>query len=131
MAKLNIVGEAQNCKVIKVPSPVGTIFVSCIEDKTKELARVHIFVGKTGAELAAWADSMGRLITLSLEHGADIPEIVEELSGTTSDRVAWLADKVPVRSGPEAIAVALLRYQQAIAADIMKVNKGPFNYGLR
>lgn len=95
---------------IKVDTPDGKMFVHILEDKDGLPVRVLINIGKAGTNLAAWADATSRLVTMMLKY-ASIYIIIEELSGITSSRFSLLAHGEVVRSGPEGIARALLKYR--------------------
>lgn len=92
---------------IKVRSPSGTIFVHILENSFGKPVRILINVGKSGSELNAWTDSLARMVTMLLERDEDIFNIVEQLHNMTSDRANLRGH---ARSGPEALAKALLMY---------------------
>lgn len=99
--------EAQNCYSIRVHVPEGTMFVIIAEDKYEKINWISISIGKSGSIFSAWADATSRLATLALKRGASIAELIEEVSGITSDKIS-----LPRRlqSGPEGFAYALMRY---------------------
>jgi ribonucleoside-diphosphate reductase alpha chain len=112
-------------QVAQVKTPDGTMFVA-IHEKAGIPCGTSIWIGKAGSNLAAWADACARLITLAIEHGVELNEVYEELSSTTSDKLAFTANRVPIRSGPEGVAVALLRYEQHKSKEIQdKLNIKP------
>lgn len=95
----------------QIHTPDGLMFVNLMEDNNGKLCAIDIKIGKAGTSLRAWAHCFGRLITMSLEHGASINEIVEELSSQTSDRQQTYTNGIRVRSGPEGVYNALMMYK--------------------
>lgn len=95
----------------QIHTPDGLMFVNLMEDNNGRLCAIDIKIGKAGTSLRAWAHCFGRLITMSLEHGASINEIVEELSSQTSDRQQTYTNGIRVRSGPEGVYNALMMYK--------------------
>ena len=71
----------------RVPTPVGTAFVTLNHDDAGQLREVFVTVGKAGSDLAADAEAIGRLISLVLRIPTDVPHtnlvdaIVDQLSG--------------------------------------------------
>ena len=96
---------------IEVEVPEGQMYVSITEEENAPRL-VLINIGKTGSRLAAWADSVGRLVSLALRSGLALPAIISELSGITSDRVHRYKSGVVLRSGPDGVAYALHKYMQ-------------------
>ena len=97
---------------IQVKSPDGTMFVTINEDENGKPIAIWISIGKAGASVAAWAVSMARILTLALDKGATISELCVELSGQTTDKVRITGDGEYVRSGPEGVFVALMKYKR-------------------
>lgn len=97
---------------IQVPSPDGTMFVTISEDTTGKPIAVFIHIGKAGAPIAAWSNALARMISVSLDHGAKLDDIMTELSGQTSDRLRITSQGESVRSGVEAVWVALMKYKR-------------------
>ena len=93
---------------IKVPTPDGTMYV-CISDYEGRPWRVDITIGKAGSALMAWAHSLARLCTMALQGSASLDDLINELAGVTSDKLT-MNQRTEVRSGPEGVAIAFLRY---------------------
>ena len=102
---------ASNTVSIRVPTPDGTAFVHIIEYAMGKPAHVIVNIGKAGVSVAAWAEAVARLCTMLLERGVSLNELIDELSAITSERVKIMADNSKIRSGPEGIAVALIKYR--------------------
>jgi len=98
---------------IAVGSPNGKIYVTVLDDDDGRPIEVLIHAGKTGGPVHAWAASLARSITTSLGHGASINDIIEDLSLQTSDAYHRSADGTVIRSGAEAVCVALMQYRKA------------------
>jgi len=97
---------------IQVKTPEGTMFVTITEDENGKPNAIWITIGKAGASIAAWAHSLARILTLSLDKGATINDLCVELSGQTSDKLRINGDGEIVRSGPEGVFVALMKYKR-------------------
>lgn len=91
----------------RVETPDGTMFIHIVEDERGLPQQVIINIGKAGTNLSAWADAAARLTSRLLPniHGA-----IEELTGITTSRFRRLPKGELIRSGPEGIAYALLKY---------------------
>lgn len=96
---------------MEVDTPDGKMWVHVAEEDGQPV-QVLINIGKAGTNLAAWAYITARMITRSLEGEVGIHKIIEEFSGTTSGRIAYLERGMVCRSGPEGVAIALIRYTQ-------------------
>lgn len=97
---------------IQVPSPDGTMFVTIMEDNTGKPVGIDLHIGKAGASVAAWAQALSRMMTLALDHGSTINDLVVELSNMTSDKRRDTAAGEPIRSGVEAVWLALVKYKR-------------------
>jgi acyl-CoA hydrolase len=98
---------------IQVPSPDGTMFVTITEDKSGKPIAVFIHIGKAGAPIAAWSNALARMLTLALDHGATINDVLVELSNQTSDRIRITNNGESIRSGVEAVCSALMQYKRS------------------
>jgi len=100
-------GRAYPTFSYRVETPDGTMFIHIVEDERGLPQQVHINIGKAGTNLSAWADAAARLVSRSLPnvHGA-----IEELTGITTSRFRRMPKGEMIRSGPEGIAYALLKY---------------------
>jgi len=100
-----------NSQTYQIRTPDGMMYINLLEDKDGSLVMIDVQIGKAGGSLRVWAHCMGRMLTMLLEHGAYIDDLVEELSSQTTDRLAIHQGNVKVRSGPEGIYVALMKYK--------------------
>ena len=94
---------------IKVAAPEGKVYITINEHEGKAV-EVKVTIGKGGTMLAAWADALARVITLGLHSDLDIHSMLAEISGITSDRARRDLKGVTIRSGPEAVAYAIMAY---------------------
>lgn len=110
------------CKVVHVKTPDGEMFVVINEDRKSASDNIQIYIGKAGSAIAAWAYALSCMINLALDHGADLTEILEDISGVSSDKLSITANATKVKSGPDGVAIALLRYLQDNAKNLTKDN---------
>lgn len=94
----------------RVETPDGICYVHVLEQKDTPVGFIIQF-GKCGTSLFAWAEAVGRMATRALPL-IGIAGIIEELSGITTAGLRRLAKGESIRSGPEGIAYALLKYKQ-------------------
>lgn len=95
----------------RIETPDGVMFIHIATEDGKDLpSLMQINIGKSGTALSAWADAVARLATRLLPH-VGINGVIEEISGITADKVKNTIDGPSVRSGPEGIAVALLKHR--------------------
>lgn len=95
----------------EVLTPDGKMFVFIQEAEGKPVG-ITISIGKSGTAIAAWASCTSRLITLALEKGAGVNEIIEELSGLSAEKAVRISKTgVSIRSGPEGIAYVFMQYK--------------------
>lgn len=105
----------------KIPSPVGDVFVAVGEDRRRKPVLLIITIGKSGSEVQAWSNVFSRFATEMLESGkVEIHDIMQLLSSTTSDRSRQTKEGINVRSGPEAVYLALVKYQQERYKELSK-----------
>lgn len=93
-----------------IPSPDGTATIIISENIDGSLYRIDMSIGKTGASVLAWCNALSRMTTFAISAGISINKVVEELKDIATDRVS-INDGIPIRSGPEALAIALDRYR--------------------
>jgi ribonucleoside-diphosphate reductase alpha chain len=92
-----------------IESPSGTVNVIVAEDSPGKINQVFILIGKTGTEMRAMTDALARMITFAVRSN-ELSDVLAELSSITSDKVIRTTKGVDVRSVPEAIYIALMRY---------------------
>jgi len=99
----------------RVPTPVGTAFVTINDDEDDRVREVFVTVGRAGSDIAADAEAIGRLISLILRIPTEIPHhdvidaVVDQLSGIGgSNALGFGADRV--RSLADAVAKVLVSH---------------------
>ena len=96
-------------------TPVGKTYITINHDENKQPFEVFITVGKSGSDVAAMADALGRMISLNLRiNGALAPrerirQVVAQLIGIGGARSVGFGEN-KVRSLPDAIAKVLSRH---------------------
>jgi ribonucleoside-diphosphate reductase alpha chain len=93
-----------------ISSPSGDVTIVINEDSPGKIHNIFIFVGKTGTEMRAMTEALARMITFAVQNN-DLSDVVAELSSITSDKVIRNTGGVDVRSVPEAVYIALVRYR--------------------
>ncbi|MDG6993751.1 MAG: ribonucleotide-diphosphate reductase subunit alpha, partial [Nitrososphaerota archaeon] len=92
-------------RTLKLKLPQGSIYLTAnlVEGAIKE---VFVTLGKSGADENADAAALGRLISLYLQHGGDIKNVISTLKGIKGKYVSW-DEGTQLQSIPDAIAKAL------------------------
>jgi ribonucleoside-diphosphate reductase alpha chain len=96
-------------------TPVGKTYITINHDQNKEPFEVFITVGKSGSDVAAMADALGRMISLNLRLNGRtsqrdrIKQVVAQLVGIGGARSVGFGEN-RVRSLPDAVAKVLGRH---------------------
>ena len=96
-------------------TPVGKTFITINHNEKKEPFEVFITVGKSGSDVTAMADALGRMISLNLRlNGALSPkervkQVVAQLIGIGGARSVGFGEN-KVRSLPDAVAKVLSKH---------------------
>jgi ribonucleoside-diphosphate reductase alpha chain len=96
-------------------TPVGKTYITINHDLNKEPFEVFITVGKSGSDVAAMADALGRMISLNLRLNGQlssrdrIKQVVAQLIGIGGARSVGFGEN-KVRSLPDAVAKVLSRH---------------------
>ncbi len=92
-------------RTLKLKLPQGSIYLTAnlVGGDIKE---VFVTLGKSGADENADAAALGRLISLYLQHGGDIKNVISTLKGIKGKYVSW-DEGTQLQSIPDAIAKAL------------------------
>jgi ribonucleoside-diphosphate reductase alpha chain len=99
----------------KAESPIGKMYVTINHDERTDPFEVFINNGKSGSDVMAMADALGRMISFVLRIHSPVParermrEIVSELSGIGGARSVGFGEN-RVRSLPDAVAKVLSRH---------------------
>lgn len=103
-------GDIYENYTFAIPTPDGDATIIIVEDTDGSIHRVDILIGKAGSSVSAWCNGFSRMLTFALNQGVPLDLVIEELSDIASDRYQF-ADGVPIRSGPEAMAIAFKKYR--------------------
>lgn len=99
----------------KADSPTGKLYITINNDEKGDLFEVFINHGKSGSDLMALADALGRMISFVLRIHSPVParervrEIISELAGIGGSRSSGFGQN-RVRSLPDAISKVLARH---------------------
>jgi len=94
----------------RIDTGYGKIYVTINEDpETGEPFELFANIGHSGGFTNSFTEALAKVISTALRSGVDPMEIVDELQGTRSPKVAW--DKgEQIQSIPDAIGTAMRRY---------------------
>lgn len=98
----------------KTQTPVGDTFITLNHDQNGEPFEVFVTIGKSGSDLAAMADALGRMISLNLRLAGNLPprerirQVISQLSGIGGARSVGFGEN-RVRSLPDAVAKILAK----------------------
>lgn len=116
-------------KTYRMKTELGTVFITVNQD---EEGIFEVFVqglGKSGTSSAAFAEAIGRLISLALRSGVKPSAILDQLSLIRGSRPVVQEDGTVVFSVPDAIAKAIGEYlkggEQLTLLDEVKPNLSP------
>jgi ribonucleoside-diphosphate reductase alpha chain len=96
-------------------TPVGKTFITINHDDNKEPFEIFITVGKSGSDVAAMADALGRMLSLFLRLSGHltsrekIRQIIAQLIGIGGAKTVGFGDR-RVRSLPDAVAKILAKH---------------------
>ncbi len=93
-------------RTLKLKLPQGGLYVTANSDEAGRMKEVFVTLGKLGGDEKADAEAIGRLISLYLQHGGDVPSVVKMLKGIRGKYVSW-DEGVQLLSIPDAVAKAL------------------------
>ncbi|MDH3284619.1 MAG: TSCPD domain-containing protein, partial [Acidobacteriota bacterium] len=94
---------------VKMPCPLGDLYVTINEDESGRPFEVFCTLGKAGGAAMADTEAIGRLISLALRSGVPITRVRRQLRGISCDRAVGVGPS-KVLSAPDAIAQAIERY---------------------
>jgi ribonucleoside-diphosphate reductase alpha chain len=97
--------RAMEGRTLKLRLPQGGIYVTAnlVGGEPKE---VFVTLGKSGGDEKADAEALGRLISLYLQHGGDVKNVISTLKGIKGKYVSW-DDGMQLQSIPDAVSKAL------------------------
>ena len=93
----------------RIDTGYGKMYVTINEDENGEPFELFANIGHSGGFTNSFTEALAKVISTALRSGVDPHEIVDELQGTRSPKVAW--DKgEQIQSIPDAIGTAMRRY---------------------
>lgn len=104
--------EFRSITVGAIDTPDGKLYYTMCFDEEDNLVKVISTFGKAGSSVAAWAQGLDELVNLLLDKKTPINEIIERLSGITTEKSKKTTDGVRVGSGPEGMVVALMEFKR-------------------
>lgn len=107
--------ESRVSFTVRVMTPDGVLFVTIVEDSGGSMPKpvqVLITLGKTGSAIAAWANMTALLCSVLLERGVQLADIAMEISNILSDKRAPTGNGFDIRSGPEGLKYAFMKYNE-------------------
>lgn len=91
---------------VEIPTPSGKLYLHASQTESGDLHDVFLNIGKSGANEKADAEAIGRLISLCIEHGCPVDNIIKTLSNIKGSDVIW-QDGRQIFSLPDGVAKAL------------------------
>ncbi len=101
----------------KVKTALGSLLVYIGEDE-EGICEIVMNRGKSGGEVAAFVEALGRITSLALRAGISPESIIHQVKDIVSS--VSFDDGTKIKSVPDAIAVALERYLERHHADAYK-----------
>ncbi len=93
----------------RVETGYGKLYVTINEDEAGRPFELFANIGHSGGYTNSFTEALAKVISTALRSGVDPEEVVDELQGTRSPKVAW--DKgEQIQSIPDAVGTALRRY---------------------
>ncbi|ESP88257.1 adenosylcobalamin-dependent ribonucleoside-diphosphate reductase [Candidatus Halobonum tyrrellensis] len=93
----------------RVDTGYGKLYVTINEDENGRPFELFANIGHSGGFTNSFTESLAKVISTALRSGVSPEEIVDELQGTRSPKIAW--DKgEQIQSIPDAIGTAMRRY---------------------
>ena len=102
----------------KIMTGYGAIYTTINEDE-RGLFEIFAQSGRGGGYTASFTEAVARLVSLCLRSGIPVDEIIDQLEGIRSPRIAYDHGE-HILSIPDAIAKALKRHIGAQAAGVQK-----------
>jgi ribonucleoside-diphosphate reductase alpha chain len=108
-------------QTIRVRTPIGTLFVTLNENEEHHPFELFLNTGKSGSDITADAEAIGRLCSILLRLPSPVSEleriqlIITHLAGISGSKDVH-DGKVHIRSVPDAVAAALRQYLEKKSA---------------
>ncbi|MFQ5838048.1 MAG: vitamin B12-dependent ribonucleotide reductase [Thermoplasmata archaeon] len=102
----------------KINTGYGSLYVTINEDDYG-LFEIFAQIGRGGGYTASFTEAVARLVSLCLRSGVLTDEIIDQLEGIRSPRLAW-DQREKIYSVPDAISKALKRHISGYAQDTLQ-----------
>lgn len=93
-------------ETLKFRLPQGSLYVTVNRDSDGVIKEVFINIGKSGGNEKADAEAIGRLISIYLQNGGNVEDVIRQLEGIKGEETFW-DQGIALHSIPDAIAKAL------------------------
>jgi ribonucleoside-diphosphate reductase alpha chain len=93
-------------QTIKMKLPQGNLYVTANKNGDDIIRETFVTLGKSGGDEKADAEAIGRLISLFLQYGGKVQDVIHSLKGIQGRDVAW-DNGQQLLSVPDAVAKAL------------------------
>ncbi len=102
----------------KIITGYGALYITINEDD-HGLFEVFAQIGRGGGYTASFTEAVARLISLCLRTGIPVDEIIDQLEGIRSPRLAW-DHREQIYSVPDALAKALKRHLSGYSQETLQ-----------
>src|SRR5271169_5554283 len=92
-------------KTMKLHLAQGSLYITL--NKNGKPLEVFVELGKSGADFKADAEAFGRLISLYLQTGGELGNVIRALKGIKGNQASWGNGDMQIYSVPDAIAKGL------------------------
>jgi ribonucleoside-diphosphate reductase alpha chain len=99
-------GRILSGQTIKMKLPQGSLYVTANKNGNNMIRETFVTLGKSGGDEKADAEAIGRLISLYLQHGGSVEDVIHTLKGIQGRDVSWDRGQ-QLLSVPDAVAKAL------------------------
>ena len=93
----------------RVDTGYGKVYVTINEDENGTPFELFANIGHSGGYTNSFTEALAKVISTALRSGVDPEELVDELVGTRSPKIAWDQGE-QIQSIPDAIGTAINRY---------------------
>lgn len=112
-------------KTMKLHLAQGSLYIT-LNSNGKPL-EVFVELGKSGADFKADAEAFGRLISLYLQTGGELNNVVKALKGIKGSQVSWGNGEMQIYSVPDALAKGLDFLMGNVASHTAALPAPPIN----
>ncbi|MCW1292396.1 MAG: adenosylcobalamin-dependent ribonucleoside-diphosphate reductase [Candidatus Rehaiarchaeum fermentans] len=91
---------------VKLPLEEGSLYVTVNKDNTNKVKEVFVTLGKVGEDERAYTEAIGKLISMYLQKGGDVEDVIKKLKGIKGSRSKWF-NGIQLFSVPDAVAKAI------------------------